>query len=63
MANLVNMTDEQFRAYKQKAVRMLANIYHAEGHPLVAFTTEDGCAIMVDQTTGRTTFSKGGDED
>lgn len=60
---LAKMTEEELRLYKQETLRRLADIYHDEGHHLVAFTTEDGCAIMVDQVTGRTMFSYGGKND
>lgn len=61
MMDLVNMTEDEYRMYKKETLRRVARIYQAEGHHMVIFTTEDGFAIMVDQTSGKTTYSKGDD--
>lgn len=59
MMDLVNMTEDEFRLYKQETLRRLSHIAQADGHPLVAYVMADGCAELVDLETGKPIFCTG----
>lgn len=56
---LAELTDEEFRLYKQETVRRLAAIAEAEGHQFIAYTLKNGWATLLDLTTGKEVYSKG----
>lgn len=60
MMDLVNMTEDEFRLYKQETLRRLSEIAHAEDHPYVAYAMADGCAELVDLESGKPMFCSGG---
>lgn len=63
MMDLVNMTEDEFRLYKQETLRRLVRISEAESIPLVAFVTLDGCGVLANMNNGKMIYSMGGDKD
>ena len=56
--NLADLSDDEYRLFKQETVRRLAMIAEAEGHPLIAYTLKDGWATLLDLDTGKEVYSK-----
>lgn len=56
--NLADLSDDEFRAYKQETIRRIAAIAQAEGHQMIAYTLKDGWATLLDLDTGKEVYSK-----
>ena len=61
--NLVEMTDDEFMAYKKETLLRLCRIAEAEGHPFVAYVTTQKWGEMIDLETGVPIYTMGGKDD
>lgn len=55
---LSELSDAEYRLYKNETLRRLSAIAEAEGHALVAYVMADGFATLVDLETGKEVHSK-----
>ena len=55
---LSELSDAEYRRYKNETLRRLSAIAEAEDHPLVAYVMKDGFATLVDLETGKVVHSK-----
>lgn len=55
---LSELSDEDYRRYRNETLRRLSAIAEAEGHALVAYVMADGFATLVDLETGKEVHSK-----
>lgn len=56
--NLSELSEDEYRRYKQETVHRIAAIAEAEGHGFIAYTLKNGWATLLDLDTGKEVYSK-----